>query len=255
MFDHETKRQLVWNAKLIRAIDDGHQLVAAVMQADGALEDFDEAFPAPNEALERAAQRHKDLVQPATFEVEKLQVQVAQLEAEKNGAYLERNQCVALIARMALHLGRPAGVTKTAIDGWDPEWYGCVFVDLPTGQASWHFHDSQAHLFAGLPAWFGTWDGHTTPQKYERVNAAFEVQTTAPAPTPVVAREAEPGPTWIPKDGDRVRSRLTDRVGVVSDWANDAREDRCMVLVRWANDLQSWADSRNLVLEPAHHIR
>jgi hypothetical protein len=90
-------------------------------------------------------------------------------EQSKDGAYLERNQCVALIAGLALAAGWRAGITKTAIEGWSEDWHGCVYIDLPAGQVSWHYHDSHAHLFAFLPPYAGEWDGHDTPTKYERV--------------------------------------------------------------------------------------
>jgi len=102
-----------------------------------------------------------------------LQTQLLQMEAQKDGAYLERNRCVALIARMAIATGHTAGIARTAIEGWSEDWHGCVYVDLPTGQTSWHYHDSQAHLFAGLPAYTRAWDGHDTPEKYRRVGEAF----------------------------------------------------------------------------------
>jgi hypothetical protein len=102
-----------------------------------------------------------------------LRAEVERLRETKDGAYLERNRCVALIARMALTLGLRAGLARTAIEGWSEDWHGCVYIDLPTGQCSWHFHDSQAHLFYGLPTYAGKWDGHTTPEKYGRVDAAM----------------------------------------------------------------------------------
>lgn len=102
-----------------------------------------------------------------------LQHQLLAMTAQKDGAYLERNRCTALIARMALASGWRAGVARTAIEGWSEDWHGCVYVDLPTGQCSWHFHDSHAHLFAGLPAYTGSWDGHDTPERYRRVSEAF----------------------------------------------------------------------------------
>lgn len=91
---------------------------------------------------------------------------IAELRAEKDGAYEERNRVVAVLARLF-----PAGLKKTNISDWSPEWHGCVYIDLPTGQVSWHFHDSQAHLFKGLPAYEGQWDGHDTEEKYRRVAA------------------------------------------------------------------------------------
>jgi hypothetical protein len=88
------------------------------------------------------------------------------MRQQKDGAYFERNQVVAALAKCF-----PSGVAKTAIEGWSEDWHGCVYIDLPTGQVSWHFHDSQAYLFKDLPPYAGAWDGHDTPEKYRRVNA------------------------------------------------------------------------------------
>lgn len=88
------------------------------------------------------------------------------MEARKDAAYLERNQVVAALAKAF-----PSGVARTAIEGWSEDWHGCVYIDLPTGQASWHFHDSQAYLFDGLPPYTGAWDGHSTEEKYRRLAA------------------------------------------------------------------------------------
>ena len=88
------------------------------------------------------------------------------LRAAKDGAYLERNQCVSALSKLF-----PATVSRTAIEGWSEDWHGCVYIDLPTGQVSWHFHDSQTRLFAHLPSGFVKWDGHDTPEKYRRLAA------------------------------------------------------------------------------------
>jgi len=95
-----------------------------------------------------------------------LRDEVARLKERKDGAYLERNQVVATLAKCF-----PSGIARTAIDGWDEEWHGCVYIDLPTGQVSWHYHDSHAHLFAGLPPYNRAWDGHSTEEKYQRLAA------------------------------------------------------------------------------------
>lgn len=92
------------------------------------------------------------------------QAALAECSAVKDGAYLERNQVVAALAKCY-----PSGIALTPIEGWSPEWFGCVYIDLPTGQASWHFHTSHTHLFADLPPYTGKWDGHSTPEKYERL--------------------------------------------------------------------------------------
>lgn len=81
-------------------------------------------------------------------------------------AYQERNKVVAALSKLF-----PAGRTKTDIPGWDPEWHGAVYIDLPTGQVSWHFHDRDAGLFDHLPPYAGVWDGHDTEEKYRRLAA------------------------------------------------------------------------------------
>lgn len=99
---------------------------------------------------------------------------LAEVIAQKDGAYEERNRLVSLLARMF-----PSGIAKTAIEGWAPEWENCVYIDLPTGQVSWHYHDREAHLFEGLPAYAGQWDGHDTAEKWRRVADAAEVDPLA----------------------------------------------------------------------------
>ena len=90
---------------------------------------------------------------------------IEKLEAARDGAYTERNRLVAFIASIY-----PSGVKKTAIPGWDEAWHNCVYIDLPVGQASWHYHNDEAHLFAHLPPYESEWDGHTTEEKYERLS-------------------------------------------------------------------------------------
>lgn len=108
------------------------------------------------------------LMREAADEIERLRspVPAEDMEARKDAAYLERNQVVAALASVF-----PSGTARTAIPGWSDDWHGCVYIDLPTGQASWHFHDSHAHLFAHLPPYAGKWDGHTTDEKYARLAA------------------------------------------------------------------------------------
>lgn len=100
----------------------------------------------------------------ALEELHATKAQLAECTAAKDGAYLERNQVVAALAKCF-----PSGTAQTPIEGWSPEWFGCVYIDLPTGQASWHFLTSQAYLFSALPPYAGEWDGHSTAVKYERL--------------------------------------------------------------------------------------
>ncbi len=86
------------------------------------------------------------------------------MKIRKDEAYEERNKLVALLASMF-----PSGRKKTDIPGWADDWHGCVFIDFPWGQASWHYHDSQAWMFEHLPPYLGEWDGHLTSEKYDAI--------------------------------------------------------------------------------------
>lgn len=81
-----------------------------------------------------------------------------------DAAYTERNHLVAALAKVY-----PSGLRKTDIPGWDEEWQGCCTIDLPTGQISYHYHDSEAYLFEGLPPYMGEYDGHTKEIVHERL--------------------------------------------------------------------------------------
>lgn len=70
--------------------------------------------------------------------------------------YAARNQFLVQAAGFASVAGYSAGY---AIDPAAPDW-PVLLIDLPTGQVSWH-----------LPAYPGTYDGHTTAEKYARVKA------------------------------------------------------------------------------------
>ena len=89
---------------------------------------------------------------------------------ELNKVYNERNRVVAALANAMLLLGYDVYRTKTEIEGWDPEWYNCVYISLPTGQASWHYHDDEKELFDFIIKRDVEWDGHSTEEKYERLN-------------------------------------------------------------------------------------
>lgn len=70
--------------------------------------------------------------------------------------YAERNRLVLELLGAAMALGMNAGV---AFDPNTPTW-PVVYVDLPTGQVSWH-----------VAPYVGKYDGHTTALKYDRCRA------------------------------------------------------------------------------------
>jgi hypothetical protein len=133
----------------------------------------------------------KPLLEDLRREHQQLLTELQQMTALKDSAYLERNQVVAALAKSF-----PSGIAKTAIEGWSEDWHGCVYIDLPTGQASWHYHDSQAYLFEGLPVYEGQWDGHDTPQKYQRLSQMAYTGTSPTAPQVPAESFGVPG-DWI----------------------------------------------------------
>jgi hypothetical protein len=52
---------------------------------------------------------------------------------------------------------------------WEDDWRNVVYIDLPAGQVSWHFHDSHSQLLNDLGIYTRSWDGHSTDEKYKRV--------------------------------------------------------------------------------------
>jgi hypothetical protein len=98
------------------------------------------------------------------------------LEAQKNGAYQERNKLLAVFIRCAIALNYEAWlgthVDKPGDPPWDPEWRNVVYLLLPTGQVSWHIHDSELPLFAQLGRdAVVPYDGHSTEAKYSALLA------------------------------------------------------------------------------------
>jgi hypothetical protein len=128
-----------------------------------------------DKAAELIAQYREDCVALGSYvppHVSMVRADVA--KAQLDNAYDERNRLVAALARFVVDGGRAwLGRHEGDPDHWDPEWLNVVYVELPTGQCSWHVHDGDLPLFAflqGRPA-LRPWDGHSTIEKYDRVDA------------------------------------------------------------------------------------
>ena len=79
---------------------------------------------------------------------------------QADAAYAERNRLVSALSKLF-----PAAVYCDGV-------WSAVYIELPTGQVSWHFGDRDAELFAHLPvAARNPWDGHDTVTKYARLEA------------------------------------------------------------------------------------
>jgi hypothetical protein len=90
-------------------------------------------------------------------------------EAERDGAYRERAQLLALLA--ALHPSVIAPAPDVDEDGWQ-----ILYLQIGGKQASWHITPRDAALYAHVehvPAddRRAQWDGHTTEQKYQHIGA------------------------------------------------------------------------------------
>lgn len=121
-------------------------------------------------------------IELAKADVETAKQGEARERAAKDAAYTERNRCVALIAAVGRAVGWTSGIGEHPKDdaAWDPEWRTIVYVDLPKGQASWHFHDRDRSLLDGLPPYARAWDGHTSEQKYERIERQVRTLNAGP---------------------------------------------------------------------------
>lgn len=96
-----------------------------------------------------------------------LKKEMEKLEKVKDGAYWERNQLVAALSKVF-----PSWLEKHPAEdkAWEDDWRNIVFIQLPTGQASWHIHDSELKNFAHLQQKEGnSWDGHSVEEKYKRI--------------------------------------------------------------------------------------
>lgn len=94
--------------------------------------------------------------------IEAQAAEIARLRDEKNAAYEERNQVVLALSRFYPHGWK--------VDPAEPEW-PVLYLDLPTGQASWHFTKAEADASGIVATYAEEWDGHTTEEKYRRLAA------------------------------------------------------------------------------------
>ena len=97
------------------------------------------------------------------------QARIRELEGQKDGAYSERNKLVSALSKLF-----PSWLEQHPEEDeeWEDDWRTIVFIQLPTGQASWHLHDSEINQFFHLEKKVGnSWDGHTTEEKYKRLGS------------------------------------------------------------------------------------
>ncbi len=84
-----------------------------------------------------------------------------------NSVYTERAHLVAALSKLY-----PSSIEQHVGEDWEDDWRNVCFIDLPTGQVSWHIALDDLHLYSHLARDAGrTWDGHTDEEKYRRLDA------------------------------------------------------------------------------------
>lgn len=97
--------------------------------------------------------------------------------ADLSEVYAERNAVVlAFAVAMEMH-GYHVG---KAVDPAEPDW-PVLLIDTPAGQVSWHFQSHE--MPPGMPDYQRAWDGHDTPEKYDRIRSMVDGQFGAARPT------------------------------------------------------------------------
>lgn len=102
-------------------------------------------------------------------DVARLTEELEEMRAVKDDAYAQRNLLVAALSKLF-----PASLEHHPDEDadWEDEWRWVVFIDLPTGQVSWHIHERERPHFAHLERETGrVWHGHATEEKYRRLEA------------------------------------------------------------------------------------
>jgi hypothetical protein len=172
--------------QLLSARNDSASVHAELLKAQ---RERDEAREELAEANECAAVA-QELAKAEKARAREAEARLARVTTQKDDAYSQRNKLVVLLAHMAVRLGWKAGIGRHEGEPWEADWRTIVFIDLPTGQVSWHFHDSEAPLLERLPKYEGAWDGHSDDEKWSRCReAGTELAFSKPAPKPEPAPE------------------------------------------------------------------
>ena len=130
---------------------------------------------------EEASEAAKKLL--CDFDEIDLAEEAAAANAALDAAYRERARLVAHLA--ALY---PSHIGHT--DPNAPDW-AVIIVETPTGQMSWHIAERDMDLFGHVMPTnriCRAWDGHTTDEKYQRLEAL----TAATEPLPLDNGEETP---------------------------------------------------------------
>lgn len=115
--------------------------------------------------------------------VKALTTELREVARERDTAYADRARLVALDTAIY-------PTTSNTDPAW-PDWR-VVYLNTPAGQLSWHIHPQDLHLFDHVPYDPDTvWDGHTTPEKNERIADLTRILIETPALAPSDVADAD----------------------------------------------------------------
>jgi hypothetical protein len=98
--------------------------------------------------------------------------EIQNLIDSRSDVYFERAMLLSALSKVfSSHLDHHKG------KGWEDDYRTIVCIHFPTGQGTWHIHDTQVPFFNHLKYQVGEthWDGHTTQEKYERLNRMRDI--------------------------------------------------------------------------------
>jgi hypothetical protein len=100
-----------------------------------------------------------------------LKAENAELRKQKDTAYAFRQRLAAILAT-----GFPSVKFKTTDTDFG-KWSTCLYIQLPTGQISFHYHDDDAEWLDGIAtAEQNPWDGSSAETHLERLERLHDSQ-------------------------------------------------------------------------------
>jgi hypothetical protein len=131
------------------------------------------------------------------FDPSEWKLKVETLEQELRSVYRERAHLVAHLASLYPH---SFAHTDSSTPGWP-----VATVETPVGQLSWHIAPEDTDVFPNAPTTNGLpWDGHSTEEKYARLQQLTAANTAGtgepPAAAPADVPSEHPEPAAAPPD-------------------------------------------------------
>jgi hypothetical protein len=99
-------------------------------------------------------------------DMELLEQENQRLRRNAISTFFERDACVGLLIRLAVAQGMTAGLSQRETEHGTER---LVVLDLPSGQVSWEYLDTEAHLFDWLPQYSGSVKDQEVTEIYSKV--------------------------------------------------------------------------------------